>query len=123
MLDRLLKRAATLPPDLAMFAAVSLLVRGRRVPKKDLERCAANANHRWRLWDILYAVDRLDAFPDAYRDQQLLAEADMVKWLEDPSEYGRPPECSRLISRVEAPGEEKHRVAFTDAAAEGSRCA
>ncbi|HET6882096.1 MAG TPA: hypothetical protein VFI31_18160 [Pirellulales bacterium] len=112
-LDRSLKRAVSLPPDLGIFAAASLLARGQRVPKKELERFAAKPEHRWRLWGMLSSIHRLDAFPAAYGAQEQLAEAEMVKWLESAMEMGRLPVDVRLMAKVEAPvGRSRHAFYF-----------
>jgi hypothetical protein len=88
--DKLLRRVVdggSLFPDLPaieglklkLFATCSLLGRGQSLDLGLLESIGATPQLRWRLWEQLAEVGRLDAFPSHYRDQQLLAEAEMVQ--------------------------------------------
>jgi hypothetical protein len=92
-----------------MFAVTSLLARGADIDPTFLERTAEVPALRWRLWQQLENVNRLDAFPLRYRDSALLAEAEMVMWLEHPNEMGRVPEELRQIAIFRYTDRDGHR--------------
>jgi hypothetical protein len=97
---------------LRLFAACSLLGRGLPVDAALLELMAVAPELRWRLWSQLETVGRLDAFPDRYREQRLLSEAEMVQWLEHPMEMGTPPEEVHLLAAVDYDDKEEGRRAL-----------
>jgi hypothetical protein len=72
----------------------------------DLKEIAANPEGRYLLWDQLEAIGELWLFPSAFRDQQLLAEAEMVQWICHPMEYGRAPKAIEFIETrtITSPG-------------------
>jgi hypothetical protein len=77
---------------LKLVAMEGILHRGGRVDPLWMEGIAATPRFRWRLWHHLESTRRLDLFPLRYRTQENLAEAEMVQWLEYPTEYANAPE-------------------------------
>jgi hypothetical protein len=94
------------PERLRAYAAASLLARGEGVGAGLLDGLAAGPSGRAVLWEALEGSGELDAFPAKYRSQRRLAEADMVRWLQFPTEFGcAPEELERLAVVRGADGE------------------
>lgn len=89
---------------LRTFAAASLLVLGCEVEDDVLDRLGETPGDRALLFIVLATRDLLDAFPPRWSTQDALAEADMVRWLQHPSEMGFEPADVALIERAETPG-------------------
>jgi hypothetical protein len=64
------------------------------------------------LWDALEGAGRLDAFPRRYRTQAYLAEANLVDWLQFPTEFGCAPQQIRRLAVVRAPDEDLKPALF-----------
>lgn len=75
-----------------LFAIVSALKHHIPVSTSTLRALAVSPTNRHRLWRLLDYSGHLDRFPAKYRTNRMLAEANMVRWLEFPTEMGRPPE-------------------------------
>lgn len=84
-------------PSLQIEAATGLIARDQTVEPAFFEEFVQVPHRRARLWDALRKIDRLDVFPESYRNQPALAEAEMVKWLTFLTEMGRPPEQIELL--------------------------
>lgn len=78
--------------SLVYFAAISLLESEQEVPADALERVASAPAWRARLYDWLSKHGQLDKMPAKFGTQTALAEADLVRWLEFPTELGRAPD-------------------------------
>lgn len=80
--------------------------------ESDLEQIAASPEGRYLLWEQLEAIGELWLFPSAYRDQQLLAEAEMVEWICHPMEYGRAPKAIEFIETraITSPGKDPRTI-------------
>jgi hypothetical protein len=100
------------PMRLRLVAAASLLARNGNVDSALLERLAADRTLRWRLWQELDEVNRLDVFPAKFRTQRALAEAEMVQWLEYPTEMAGPPEEIKFLMSVDYPASVKSKAFF-----------
>lgn len=87
-------------PGVQLFTAITMIAKNEGVDDATLESLAARPALRHRLWSLLDRIDRLDQFPTRFGDQQSLAEAELVMWLEFPTEMGRPPQEIELL-RVE----------------------
>ena len=91
--DQMLRKALDLEvPFFQTQAAAALLGQNEPVDPQLLDSLVQRPDLRAALWDALYKADKLAAFPSDYCNQQALAEAEMVKWLQFPTEMGRPPE-------------------------------
>jgi hypothetical protein len=84
-------------PNFQTWAAAGLLARDQSVDPQILDSVVRRPDLRAALWDALRKADKLAAFPSDYRNEQALAEAEMVKWLEFPTEMGQPPEEIELL--------------------------
>jgi hypothetical protein len=85
---------------LRAFAALSLLSRKEEVPGSVLEGLARNLSGRSILWDGLTKRKLTDRFPAAFRTPKALAEADLVHWLQYPTELGYAPKEIELLAAV-----------------------
>jgi hypothetical protein len=89
----------------AKIAPVNQALQEGRTPRQvDLDVFAADRTTRKVLYETLEAHDRLDLFPDAFRTQEALAEADLAAWLSHPNEMGAPPDEIELMDTAAAPG-------------------
>jgi len=80
-------------PELSAHAAVALLRQDRPVEPEDLVVAAERPEvHAW-LWGRLKDLDQLDALPERYRTQAALAESELVAWLAQAPDLGRPPDA------------------------------
>ena len=59
---------------------------------------AADFRFRSRLYRQLEEHNRLDIFPEAFKNQQALAESDLAEWLNTPQGRGRYPDELRLMA-------------------------
>jgi len=98
-------------PGVQLFAATTLIAKNEDVDDATLESLAARPALRHRLWTMLDRIDRLDRFPTRFGDQQSLAEAEMVMWLEFPTEMGGPPQEIELLRVEELESQEGTRQA------------
>lgn len=91
---------------IAIAATTSLHQIGENVTSDMLRKFAENPEGRYLLWERLEAIGALQLFPVDFRDQQLLAEAEMVQWLCHPMEYGRAPKAIEFLEtrHLTAPG-------------------
>ena len=64
---------------------------------KAIERFAADPSTRLDLFELLRAARQIDRFPQEWQTQESFAEADMVRWLMHPNEYGQPPQKIKLV--------------------------
>lgn len=101
----ILRRGLESPEDqVRLFAVSSMSAKGLAVPDAVLEDLASTPDQRWRLWAALDRVNQLDRFPTRFRTQVLLAEAEMVQWLQFPTEMDRSPEEIEFVDRVAVAG-------------------
>jgi hypothetical protein len=99
----IVSRACELPaPMIRLFGAACAIARGEPVPETLLEDLADQPSMRYRLWRLLEQVDQLDRFPRRFAGQPHLAEAEMVHWLEFPTEMGQAPDEIELLSTVDS---------------------
>lgn len=87
-------------PRLKHFAVVSLIRLGKPVEKTHLEDVARHAEMRNWLYSALRELGKDSLFPEKYRTQKALAEADMVNWLVYPTELARVPDEIELMKVV-----------------------
>ena len=90
-------RLVTYRTDLRLTGAAALLRMGVQPDPSVLEQLAADPNTRLALCEELQSLDETDLLPQAYRSQQGLAEADLVRWLSFKSEAGQPPLSIELL--------------------------
>jgi len=99
--DRALHEALSLrDPRLVGYATASLVRRGATVPPPAFELAAASAESRASLFEMLSDQERGDLFPARWATQAALAESVLVRWLEFPTELGRPPTAIQLMKVV-----------------------
>ncbi len=79
-------------PRLLLYAICSLIRQGQSVEPALMQRVADSDETRYWLYRNLSLLERLDLFPDTYREQRWIAQSDMVEWLTFPTEMGRPPD-------------------------------
>jgi len=94
------------------FAVISLLARKEDVPTLILEGLARNPTGRSILWDGLRKRALADRFPAAFKTPKLLAEADLVHWLEYPTELGYAPKEIELLASVRSIDSGKAQVMY-----------
>lgn len=100
-IDARLRQASELRDSvLAFHAAGSLIENGASVSPAVLEHIASAPQGRDQLYRLLKRQGLLALFPERFRRQASLAEADMVRWLMSPSELGRAPDEIELIGTV-----------------------
>ena len=96
-----LRRAVRLSdPCLKGYAAIALLRLGETVSPRELSPVGASPEMRNRLYKALEKLERLELFPDEFRNQLAFAESDMVEWLAFPTELQRPPDEIELMKSV-----------------------
>jgi hypothetical protein len=78
--------------NVQLFAIPAALGRGIAVKDELLSALAARPSNRHKLWRLLEQSENLSRFPPGYATIQKLAEANLVMWLEFPTEMGRAPE-------------------------------
>jgi hypothetical protein len=94
----LIERAIDCPIGMIrLFAVTTALARGMHVSGTTLDEIASLPPLRHRLWRLLDYRGLLDRFPHRYSNGEKLAEANMVHWLEFPTEMGKPPEQIELL--------------------------
>lgn len=84
-------------PWVVLWAAVGLRRFGDRSAAAALKRAAADPLARYSAYWALKSRGWLADFPAAFNTQPLLAEAEMVDWLNHPGELGEPPDEIQLI--------------------------
>ncbi|MCO6045790.1 hypothetical protein NG895_17975 [Aeoliella sp. ICT_H6.2] len=103
--------------DLRMkiFAVAAALKQEMQVSSQLLNEIAETPARRATLWQLLEECGLLEHFPESYRTQRLLAEAEMVMWIRHPFEWDAVPEMLELqaIVEVEVEGETNHYYLFT----------
>ncbi|MGE5551021.1 MAG: hypothetical protein ACM3ZC_10910 [Bacteroidota bacterium] len=94
-------------PEVVLWAADSLTRNGGNVPGPVFLKLAANPETRLDLYNALAAAGQVRLFPEEYLTQYHFAEADMVRWLTFPTEFGRAPDRIELLAEkeVETDGE------------------
>ena len=92
--------------EIQLFAVTTMLSRGLSVSDELLEDLACEPSRLHKLWRMLDQIGRLDHLPREYCNQEKLAEAEMVQWLEFPTEMGRVPEDIELVRVVEVDSSE-----------------
>lgn len=85
---------------LRIFAVGSLLRSGKDVQDSVLEDLGGTPAGRALLWMVLEKSKQLNRFPEKYNNQRDLAEADMVKWLQWPTEFGCAPRDIQVLAIV-----------------------
>lgn len=98
---------------LRTFAAASLLALGCEVEDDVLERIGETPADRALLYIVLATRGLLDAFPARWSTQDALAEADMVRWLQHPTEMGFPPAELALVERAQTPAGVRYLFRFS----------
>lgn len=78
-----------------------------------LERIGETPADRALLYIVLATRGLLDAFPARWSTQDALAEADMVRWLEYPTEMGFPPAEIALVERAQTPAGIRYLFRFS----------
>ena len=102
-------------PELSLFAVVSALSHDAEIDDTTVNRLAGQPALRHKLWQLLEQIDKLDPFPAAFGSQQALAEAEMVRWISHPMEWGEPPQEIEFIRVDEHPaGEQYYFFRFRD---------
>lgn len=101
-------------PKLLGFAAVSMVRQGAPVSSDTLDRIAADAEIRNKLFELLERSGRADLFPPRYKTQEAFAESAMVGWLVYPTELGQVPDEIELMKVLTSgkPGEEEDFYVF-----------
>lgn len=79
-------------PRLLLYAICSLIKQGQPVEPALILRVAESDETRYWLYRNLSSMERLDLFPDVYRQQRWIAQSEMTDWLTFPTEFGRPPD-------------------------------
>ena len=97
---------------LRIFAATSLEATGEPCDDADLAQLAATPSERALLWQLLRSYDLVDRFPRWFRTQDALAEAQMVRWLEFPTEMARAPREIVLLTKRGVRVEGKPHTAY-----------
>ncbi|MDQ5825379.1 MAG: hypothetical protein M3441_14395 [Chloroflexota bacterium] len=87
-------------PRLKHFALASLLQQGEDVAAQHIDDVAASPEMRGYLYTLLDEVGKLDLFPERFRTQEALAEANMVDWLTYPTELASAPDEIELMKVV-----------------------
>lgn len=87
-------------PRLKFYALISLLRHDAPVSPAIIRDVAASAEMRNDLYQELEKMERLSLFPQEFRNQAALAEAEMVRWLMFPTEIGRPPDEIELMDVI-----------------------
>ena len=87
-------------PRLRLYALLSLLRHDRDVDAAAAAEVAADPESRKWLFDGLQKLEGTHLYPVEYRNQEALAESDLVNWLIHPTELGRAPEEIELVRPV-----------------------
>lgn len=90
-------------PRLQLFAVASALRLEIPVGKDQLAAVAASAETRNWLLRRLQELGRADLFPEEFRNQEALAESDMVNWLVYPTELARVPDEIERMKVISVP--------------------
>ncbi|GEM_PF-2026042 len=88
-------------PKVTLCATKSLLRLGENVPDLVLETLASSPETRLYIYEELCDLRLSYRFPKKHHNQPSFAEANMVRWLCSPFEFGRPPDKIELISTKE----------------------
>lgn len=98
--DAVLKEALQFKdPHLQAWAAISLVYNEQNVPSEVFENIAASNEMRWTLYEYLEDAERLDLFPQAYRNQQALATSDLTNLLIGSDYLGYEPENIEFVQK------------------------
>lgn len=101
--DELLRRGCELrDPELRLFAIIASMTHDADISDSQLLELARNPSLRCKLWIMLGGIDQQDRFPAEFANQESLAEAEMVQWLEHPMEMAKPPEEIERLQVLEA---------------------
>lgn len=87
--------------DIRLTAVMAMVSKDIPVADQLIEEIASRPDLSHRLAVTLHGLRRLDLFPEVYRTQKALAEAEMVHWLQYPTEMARPPEEIELLKVVQ----------------------
>jgi hypothetical protein len=110
-----LRRALNLrSARLRTFAVASLLALGFDVDNNILESLGETPADRALLFIVLNGRGLLEAFPERWSHQDLLAEADMVRWLQYPTEMGFAPSDLVLVAKAESDDGIRYLFRFRD---------
>lgn len=99
-------------PALALGAIVSLLTAHQVVEPAAVERVAAQAETRNRLWEALNGFERLDLFPPRHATQEAFAESALVEWLTFPTELNSAPEEIQLEKKIAVASKKYQRLYY-----------
>lgn len=83
-----------------MKPIIEKLEHNETIPQKTLDLYAANPSTREALFYLLSEVNKAHLFPDEYYTLEKSAEANMVQWLEYPSELAATPARIEFIKKV-----------------------
>ncbi|GEM49742.1 hypothetical protein [Deinococcus cellulosilyticus] len=93
-------------PHLKGWAAISLIFNKQTVPAADIQAVADSNDMRFTFYDYLERADRLDLFPEQYRNQQSLAQSDLAHWLTYPDELGYEPASVEYVQTFSEEGKD-----------------
>lgn len=97
---------------LKLFAAISLIKLGETISEEDaLEIAADNESRNW-FYDNLKRLEKIEVFPEKYKNQKAFAESNMVDWLIYPTELGRVPDAIELMNVFDTEEEEYYLFRF-----------
>ncbi len=84
-----------------------MLAQDGPVTEELFEEFAEKPSNRDSLWAALEKFNRLDRFPKRYRDQKILAEADIIDWLNYLTKLGDVPERIEFLQTVDVQSSEE----------------
>lgn len=93
-------------PHLKGWAVISLVFNKQEVPASELLAVAASDDMRFTLYDYLERADRLDLFPEKYRNQQALAQSDLSHYLTFPDVLSYEPRSIEYVQTFSENGKD-----------------
>jgi diadenosine tetraphosphatase ApaH/serine/threonine PP2A family protein phosphatase len=91
---------------------VDAIERGQAPAAGDIATLSQNPLTRNRLYDVLAAAGRSDAFPHEQRNPEAFACSDLCYWLAHPHELGAAPDELELLARFERGSRDQEAAEF-----------